>query len=114
MQNINDDIQLSKELLEKRTVDLTGEDIYIIVIAAINSTNAPMTEPQKPVKLIRGYKALSKFLQCSVPTACRMVTRKDITPPAVIRRGKTLLFNTDLVIEQLSEVESKWSKRKTK
>ncbi len=108
--NINS--QLAKELLEKRGIDLTGEDIYNIVIAALNSTTAPMTEPQKPVKLIRGYKALSEFLQCSVPTACRMVARKDITPPAVIRRGKSLLFNTDLVLEQLIKIESKWYNQK--
>ena len=88
-------------------MDLTGEDIYKIVIAAINSIDAPMTEPQKPVKLIRGYKALSEFLQCSVPTAYRLVARKDITPPAVIRGGKSLLFNTDLVLEQLIKNESK-------
>ena len=114
MQNIIDDIQLPKELLEKRVVDLTGEDIYNIVIAAINSTKASMTEPQKPVKLIRGYKALAEFLQCSLVTANRLVAQKDITPPAIIQTGRTILFNTDLVLEQLSEVESKWSKRKTK
>ena len=113
MQNIIDDIQLPKELLEKRGVDLTGEDIYNIVIAAINSTNASMTEPQKLVKLIRGYKALAEFIHCSVPTACRMVTRGDITPPAIIRchnNSKILLFDTELVLEQLSVVDSKWSK----
>ena len=35
MQDIIDDIQLPKELLDKRGVDLTGEDIFLIVIAAI-------------------------------------------------------------------------------
>ena len=37
MQDIIDDIQLPKELLEKRTIDLTGEDFYQIVTAAIKS-----------------------------------------------------------------------------
>ena len=66
MRDTINDIQLSDELLKKRGVDLTGEDIYNIVIAAINSTNTPMNEPQKPVRLLRGYKELAAFLHCSV------------------------------------------------
>ena len=107
MPNIIDDIQLPKELLDKRGVDMTGEDIYNIVIAAINSIDTPMNEPQKPVRLLRGYKELAEFLHCSRPTACRIVARKDIHAPAIIRSGKTLLFNTDLVLEQLSELKNK-------
>lgn len=106
MQDIIDDIQLPKELLEKRCVDMTGEDIYNIVIAAINSTNTPMNEPQKPVRLLRGYKELAEFLHCSRATACRIVAKKDIHAPAIIRSGKTILFNTDLVLEQLSELNN--------
>ena len=78
MQDIIDDIQLPKELLEKRTIDLTGEDIYQIVTAAIKSIDTPDIAPQKTTNLLRGYKALADFLQCSVPTACRMVARKDM------------------------------------
>ena len=114
MQNIINDNHLPKELLEKRSVDLTGEDIYNIVIAAIKSIDTSITEPEKPVRLIRGYKALSELLQCSLPTACRMVARKDIRPPAIIQSGRTILFNADLVLEQLNEIESKWYKPKTK
>jgi len=106
MQDIIDDIQLPKELLEKRGVDLTGEDFYNIVIAAINSTNTPMNKPQKPVRLLRGYKELAEFLHCSRATACRIVAKKDIHAPAIIRSGKTILFNTDLVLEQLSELNN--------
>ena len=106
MQDIIDEIQLPKELLEKRGVDLTGEDIYQIVTAAINSTNTPMNEPQKPVRLLRGYKELAEFLHCSKATACRIVAKKDIHAPAIIRSGKTILFNTDLVLEQLSELNN--------
>ena len=111
MQNIINDNQLSDELLKKRGVDLTGEDIYNIVIAAINSTNTPMNEPQKPVRLLRGYKELAEFLHCSRATACRIVAIKDIHAPAVLKSGKTILFNTDLVLEQLSEHKNRWSKK---
>ena len=47
MQDIIDDIQLPKELLKKRCVDLTGEDIYQIVTAAIKSIDTPDIAPQK-------------------------------------------------------------------
>ena len=109
MQNIIDDIQLPKELLEKRGVDLTGEDIYQIVTAAIKSIDTPDIVPQKTTNLLRGYKALADFLQCSVPTACRMVARKDIQSPAVIRIGRSVLL---LVLEQLIEIDSKYVKSK--
>ena len=101
MQDIIDDIQLPKELLEKRGVDLTGEDIYQIVTAAIKSIDTPDIAPQKTTNLLRGYKALADFLQCSVPTACRMVARKDIQSPA-----------SELVLEQLIEIDSKYVKSK--
>ncbi len=111
MRDTINDNQLSDELLKKRCVDMTGEDIYNIVIAAINSTNTPMNEPQKPVRLLRGYKELAEFLHCSRPTACRIVARNDIHAPAVVKSGKTILFNADLVIEQLSEHKNRWSKK---
>lgn len=96
--------------MKKRCVDMIGEDIYNIVIAAINSTNTPMNEPQKPVRLLRGYKELAEFLHCSRPTASRIVARNDIHAPAVVKSGKTILFNVDLVLEQLSELGSRWNK----
>lgn len=108
MQDIIDDIQLPKELLEKRAIDLTGEDFYQIVTAAIKSIDTPDNTSQKTTNLLRGYKALADFLQCSVPTACRMVARNDIHAPAVIRTGKLLLFNTELVLKQLMDVDSKF------
>ena len=108
MQDIIDDNQLPDELLKKRCVDLTGEDIYQIVTVAIKSIDTPDIAPQKTTNLLRGYKALANFLQCSVPTACRMVARNDIHAPAVIRTGKLLLFNTELVLEQLMDVDSKF------
>ena len=106
MRDTINDNQLSDELLKKRCVDMTGEDIYNIVIAAINSTNTPMNKPQKPVRLLRGYKELAEFLHCSRATACRIVAKKDIQAPAIIRSGKTILFNTDLLLEQLSELNN--------
>ena len=102
--------QLPEELLKKRCVDMTGGDIFQIITAAIHTVNNPATEPPRAERLVRGYKALAEFLHCSVPTACRMVVRNDIHAPAVMKSGKTILFNVDLVLEQLNELGSRWNK----
>ncbi len=54
----------------------------------------------KARKLLRGYKELASFLKCSVSTACRKVACGDIHAPAIIRAGRTILFDEELVLEQ--------------
>ncbi len=61
MQDIIDDIQLPKELLEKRGVDLTGEDIYIIMTEAIKNKSKPPS-PNVPIYL-RGKKRVGRIPQ---------------------------------------------------
>ena len=112
MQNIIDDIQLPKELLEKRGVDLTGEDIYQIVIAAINSSQNQVNQSPRATKLIRGLKDMAEFLHCSVPTISRMVRRGDIYGDAVIKIERTILFDAELALQQLREMDDKWQKFK--
>ena len=92
---------------------MTGEELMSLIreameAAAYNNARERQSSASSPKVLLRGYKELSSFLKCSVPTACRMVTRGDITPPAIIRNGKTLLFEPDLLIKQLAEVDSRW------
>ena len=112
MPNIIDDIQLPKELLDKRGVDLTGEDIFLIVIAAINSSNHQVNASPRPSKLIRGLKDMAEFLHCSVPTISRMVRRGDIYGDAVIKIERTILFDAELSLQQLRELDDKWLKFK--
>ena len=66
MRDIIDDIQLPKELLEKRGVDLTGEDFYIIMSAVIKNMTK-LTSPNEPI-YIRGKKELAEYLKISVAT----------------------------------------------
>lgn len=101
----------------KRIVDMTGEELVSLIreameAAAYNNAREHQSSASSPKVLLRGYKELSAFLKCSVPTACRMVTRGDITPPAIIRNGKMLLFDPELVVLQLAEVDSRWQIRK--
>lgn len=101
------------DLLNRRLVDMTGEELVSLIRQATEEeTHKNIRDHQSPSSgpkmLLRGYKELSTFLKCSVPTACRMVTRGDITSPAIIRSGKTLLFVPELVLQQLAEVDSQW------
>ena len=104
---------MTDSLLTTRLVDMTGEELVSLIREATqeasnNNVREYQSTASDPRVLLRGYKELSAFLKCSVPTACRMVARGDITPPAIIRNGKTLLFDPSLVIKQLTEVDSRW------
>ena len=101
MQDIIDDIQLPKELLEKRGVDLTGEDIYIIMSAVIKNMTK-LTYHYEPI-YIRGKKELAEYLRCSISTINRWIDTKVIHDEAIIRRDRYIMFEANEVIKQLRE-----------
>ena len=103
MQSTINDIQLPKELQEKRGVDMTGEDFLIIMMEVMKINPSP-TIHQKPT-YIRGKKALANHLQCSISTISRWLDCKVIHDEAVIRLNKVLLFNVDVIMRQLHENE---------
>ena len=100
MQNIINDNQLSDELLKKRGVDLTGEDIYIIMTEAIKNVSTP--PPNAPIYL-RGKKELAEYLRCSISTINRWLKTKVIHDEAIIRRDRFIMFEANEVIKQLRE-----------
>ena len=101
MQDIIDDIQLPKELLEKRGVDLTGEDFYIIMSAVIKNMTK-LTSHYEPI-YIRGKKELAEYLRCSISTINRWIDTKVIHDEAIIRRDRYIMFEANEVIKQLRE-----------
>ena len=108
---------MTETLLKTRLIDMTGEQLVSLIqdateAARCNNVREHQSSASDSKVLLRGYKELSAFLKCSVPTTCRMVARGDITPPAIIRSGKTLLFDPELVVLQLAEVDSRWQIRK--
>ncbi len=108
---------MTETFLKTRLIDMTGEQLVSLIqdateAARCNNVREHQSSASDSKVLLRGYKELSAFLKCSVPTACRMVARGDITPPAIIRSGKTLLFDPELVVLQLAEVDSRWQIRK--
>lgn len=108
---------MTETLLKTRLIDMTGEQLVSLIqdateAARCNNVREHQSSASDSKVLLRGYKELSAFLKCSVPTACRMVSRGDIKTPAIIRSGKTLLFDPELVLKQLAELDSRWQTRK--
>ena len=100
MRNIINDNQLSDELLKKRGVDLTGEDIYIIMTEAIKNVSTP---PPNASIYLRGKKELAEYLRCSISTINRWLKTKVIHDEAIIRRDRFIMFEANEVIKQLRE-----------
>ena len=95
-------------LLGKRVVDMTGEEIVSLIRDAVDVAVAE--------KLLHGKKELARALSVSVSTVSRWLAGPSatLTSPAVIRAGKVLLFDYDLVLEQLKDCEElRWNKRKS-
>ena len=97
---------------------MTGEEIASLIRDTIDSAVAgkPSTEQAKERKILHGKKELARALSVSVSTVSRWLAGPSakLTPPAVIRAGKVLLFDYDLVLEQLKDCEElRWNKRKS-
>lgn len=97
---------------------MTGEEIVSLIRDTIDAAVAekPSTEQAKDKKLLHGKKELARALSVSVSTVSRWLAGPSatLTSPAVIRAGKVLLFDYDLVLEQLKDCEElRWNKRKS-
>lgn len=104
-------------LLNRKLMDMTGEEFVALIKKATEGASSDNVRGWGDANLgdsvlLRGYKELAAYLKCSVPTACRMVSRGDIRTPAIIRSEKTLLFDSELVLKQLAELDSRWQTRK--
>lgn len=108
---------MNRNLKNIKLIEMTGEELVALIKEATEGASNDNVRVWGDVNLgdsalLRGYKELAAYLKCSVPTACRMVTRGDIKTPAIIRSGKTLLFDPELVLKQLAELDSRWKTRK--
>lgn len=104
---------MDEKLMKTRVMDMTGEELVALIKEANEGSSSDNVRVRGDANLgdshlLRGYKELAAYLKCSVPTACRMVSRGDIRTPAIIRSEKTLLFDSELVLQQLTELDSKW------
>lgn len=108
---------MDRNLRNIKLIEMTAEEFVTLIKEATegvscDNVHVGVGADNGQKYLLRGYKELAAYLKCSVPTACRMVTRGDIKTPAIIRSRKTLLFDPELVLKQLAVVDSRWQTRK--
>ena len=95
-----------KELLSKRVIDMTGQELVDLIGSAVQQATlrSDMPEP-KEKRLLHGKKEIASALSVSTSTISRWLDNGTIHAPAVIRADRVLLFDYDLVIEQIQASE---------
>ncbi len=106
MKPINSNISI-EHLLNKRVIDMTGQELFDLIVSAVQQASLRDDMPEKKEKkLLHGKKEIATALSVSVSTISRWLDDSTIHAPAVIRADRVLLFDYDLVIEQLQACES--------
>jgi len=102
-----------EELLSKRVIDMTGQELVDLISSAVQQATlrSDMSEP-KEKKLLHGKKEIASALSVSTSTISRWLDNGTIHAPAVIRADRVLLFDYDLVVEQIQASEGlRWKGR---
>lgn len=88
-------------LFAKRVIDMTGEDLFSLVMAA---TKAAQREPGSlPIpRLVYGITGLAKFLGCSDATAWRY-KKSGRFDAAISQFGDKIIFDTEKVLQILKK-----------
>ena len=95
-----------EQLLNKRVIDMTGQELFDLIGSAVQQASLRDDMPEnKEKKLLHGKKEIAAALSVSVSTISRWLDSSTIHAPAVIRADRVLLFDYDLVIEQLKACE---------
>ncbi len=105
MKSINSDISI-EHLLNKRVIDMTGQELFDLIGSAVQQASLRDDMPEnKEKKLLHGKKEIAAALSVSTSTISRWLENGTIHAPAVIRAERVLLFDYDLVLEQIQASE---------
>ena len=107
------DENIIKQLLNKRVIDMTGQELVDLIGSAVQQATmrSDMSE-HKEKKHLHGKKEIAKALTVSISTISRWLDNGTIHAPAVIRADRVLLFDYDLVLEQIQASEGlRWKAR---
>ena len=100
------DENIIKQLLEKRVIDMTGQELFDLIGSAVQQATLRDDMPsQKEKRILHGKKEIASALTVSTSTISRWLENGTIHAPAVIRADRVLLFDYDLVLEQLQASE---------
>ena len=101
------DENIIKQLLSKRVIDMTGQELIDLISSAVQQATLRSDIPEsKEKRLLHGKKEIASALSVSTSTISRWLDNGTIHAPAVIRADRVLLFDYDLVLEQIQASES--------
>ena len=89
-------MKLSETLLQTPLAELSVKDFVALMDTYKNGGNATSEHLFNEETWLSGYKALAKYLNCSVPTVCRLVKSGKIDP-AIRKVGATYWFDKSMI-----------------
>ena len=85
---------------------MTGQELFDLIGSAVQQATLRDDMPsQKEKRILHGKKEIAAALTVSTSTISRWLENGTIHTPAVIRADRVLLFDYDLVLEQLQASE---------
>ena len=108
----NSDISI-EQLLNKRVIDMTGQELVDLICSAVHRATLSEDMPEhKEKRILHGKKEIASALTVSTSTISRWLENGTIHAPAVIRADRVLLFDYDLVLEQIQASEGlRWQSK---
>lgn len=99
------DENIIKQLLDKRVIDMTGQELFDLIGSAVQQATLRDMPEHKEKRILHGKKEIASALTVSTSTISRWLENGTIHAPAVIRADRVLLFDYDLVLEQIQASE---------
>lgn len=100
------DENIIEQLLNKRVIDMTGQELFDLIGSAVQQATLRDVPENKEKRFLHGKKEIASALTVSTSTISRWLENGTIHAPAVIRAERVLLFDYDLVLEQIQASES--------
>ena len=85
---------------------MTGQELFDLIGSAVQQATLRDVPENKEKRFLHGKKEIASALTVSTSTISRWLENGTIHAPAVIRAERVLLFDYDLVLEQIQASES--------
>lgn len=106
------DENIIEQLLTKRVIDMTGQELFDLIGSAVQQATLRDVPEHKEKRILHGKKEIASALTVSTSTISRWLENGTIHAPAVIRAERVLLFDYDLVLEQIQASEGlRWQSK---
>ena len=106
------DENIIEQLLTKRVIDMTGQELFDLIGSAVQQATLRDVPEHKEKTILHGKKEIASALTVSTSTISRWLENGTIHAPAVIRAERVLLFDYDLVLEQIQASEGlRWQSK---